>query len=418
MSTRPKGQLLHRHAKSGWRWAIRFTDHGRRRYLTLGREADGWTRRRAEDELANVLADVRRDLWVEPGRGSRRRKRRVRDPLFGTFVAQLLNERRGELSEGTLRHHAWCLAHLSRYFSDWRLREIDAQAVDEYRTEKVRESKARGRALEAGRPEHDDDGRVMRPLTPHSINRTVDTLQWVLTAALDYGLIDANPAQGKRRRLRYEVRAPVFLDSAAQIEALISAAEALDRSPESRVSDRLPMIGTLIFAGLRSGELGALLRRDVDLSEGRILIRQSKTAAGRREVAVSPILSSLLKRKPGLDPCRRPQELVFATRTGRPRDKDNIRGRILLPAVARADKLLEREGRPPLPVGVSPHKLRHTFASILVACGEDPVSVMYQLGHTSPEFTLRTYAHMMRREVGERERLRSLVSNEWEPPAY
>jgi integrase len=173
------------------------------------------------------------------------------------------------------------------------------------------------------------------------------------------------------------------------------------------------MIGTLIFAGLRSGEMGALLRRDVDLSAGRILIRKSKTAAGSREVTVSPILSSLLKQKPGLYPCRSPQELVFATRTGRPRDKDNIRGRILLPAVARADELLEREGRPPLPLGVSPHKLRHTFASILVACGEDPVSVMYQLGHASPEFTLRTYAHMMRREVGERERLRLLVGSDW-----
>lgn len=415
MSTRPKGQLLHRHAKSGWRWAIRFTVHGRRRYLTLGRDADGWTRRRAEDELANVLADVRRDLWVEPGRGSRRRRRRQADPLFGPFVARLMDERRGELSEGTLRHHGWCLAHLSRFFSDWRLSEIDAQAVDEYRTEKVREAEAREMAIEAGRPERDDGGRVMRPLTPHSINRTIDTLQWVLGAALDYGLIEANPAQGKRRRLHCEARPPVFLDSAAQVEALIAAAESLDRSPESRISDRLPMIGTLIFAGLRSGELGALLRRDVDLAEGRILIRQSKTAAGRREVTVSPILSSLLKRKPGLDPCRRPQELVFATRTGRPRGKDNIRGRILLPAVARADKLLEREGRPPLPQGVSPHKLRHTFASILVACGEDPVSVMYQLGHTSPEFTLRTYAHMMRREVGERERLRALVRSDWKP---
>jgi integrase len=235
------------------------------------------------------------------------------------------------------------LIYLSR-FSDWRLREIDAEAVDEYRTEKVREAEARERAIEAGRPQLHDGGRVMRPLTPHSINRTIDTLQWVLTAAMDYGLIEANPAQGKRRRLRQEARAPVFLDSAAQVEALISAAESLDRSPESRVADRLPMIGTLIFAGLRSGEMGALLRRDVDLSAGRILIRKSKTAAGSREVTVSPILSSLLKRKPGLYPCRSPQELVFATRTGRPRDKDNIRSRILLPAVVRADKLLKREG--------------------------------------------------------------------------
>lgn len=107
-------------------------------------------------------------------------------------------------------------------------------------------------------------------------------------------------------------------------------------------------------------------------------------------------------------------ELVVATRTGRPRDKDNIRGRILLPAAARVDKLLKGEGRPPLPLGVSPHKLRHAFASILVACGEDP-----RLGDVSararkPEFTLRTYAHIMRRG-GERERLRLLVGSDWGP---
>jgi hypothetical protein len=85
--------------------------------------------------------------------------------------------------------------------------------------------------MEAGRPEHDDGGRIMRPLTPHSINRTIDTLQWVLTAAMDYGLIEANPAQGKRRRLRYEARAPVFLDSAAQVEALIQPPSRLIARP-------------------------------------------------------------------------------------------------------------------------------------------------------------------------------------------
>ena len=29
----------------------------------LGRPEDGWTRRRAEEELENVLADVRRGIW-------------------------------------------------------------------------------------------------------------------------------------------------------------------------------------------------------------------------------------------------------------------------------------------------------------------------------------------------------------------
>lgn len=53
--------------------------------------------------------------------------------------------------------------------------------------------------------------------------------------------------------------------------------------------------------------------------------------------------------------------------------------------------------------------IRHTFASILVAIGRDPTHVMQQLGHTDPAFTLRVYAHVMRRSEDERERPRALV---------
>ena len=57
-------------------------------------------------------------------------------------------------------------------------------------------------------------------------------------------------------------------------------------------------------------------------------------------------------------------------------------------------KLLEARGLVPLPKGVTTHKPRHTFASTLIACGEDPASVMAQLGHTDPKFTLRVYTHL------------------------
>jgi integrase len=60
------------------------------------------------------------------------------------------------------------------------------------------------------------------------------------------------------------------------------------------------------------------------------------------------------------------------------------------------------------------HKLRHTFASILVAIGRDPTHVMQQLGHTDPAFTLRVYAHTMRGSEEERERLKALVEgHDW-----
>lgn len=45
---------------------------------------------------------------------------------------------------------------------------------------------------------------------------------------------------------------------------------------------------------------------------------------------------------------------------------------------------------------VTPHALRHTYASLLIAQGRDPVYVADQLGHSTPVITLRTYAHLFR----------------------
>jgi integrase len=57
---------------------------------------------------------------------------------------------------------------------------------------------------------------------------------------------------------------------------------------------------------------------------------------------------------------------------------------------------------------ITPHALRHTYASMLIAQGRDPVYVADQLGHSTPVITLRTYAHLFRaaqREVRSREQL-------------
>jgi hypothetical protein len=73
------------------------------------------------------------------------------------------------------------------------------------------------------------------------------------------------------------------------------------------------------------------------------------------------------------------------------------------------------QGRLRLPPSLS-RELRHTFASLLVALGEDPRYVMGQLGHTDPAVTLRLYTHTMRRVDDERTRLRALVDGlEWAP---
>jgi integrase len=144
-------------------------------------------------------------------------------------------------------------------------------------------------------------------------------------------------------------------------------------------------------------------------------IGRSKTTAGIREIPLLPILRDELAAHRAANPEAQPDDPVFPSSTGRPRDKDNLRNRVVEPAVHRADETLAQRQLPPLPAGLTPHKLRHTFASILVACGEDPASVMAQLGHTDPKFTLRVYTHLMRRGTDERQRLQALVHGDQHP---
>lgn len=415
MAAKSEGQVLERVWKRGRGYALRFIAYGERQYVTLGFERDGWNREAAEEALADILAEVRLGIWVPP----RKRKSAASEnagadgaPLFGPFARQLAASREGQVSEAHHRYELWTLSHLLPYFGDWFLADIDARAVDAYRHHKVQEAEARRRAIERRKPLRDERNRLLRPLSASSINKTIDMLQWVLSVALEYKLVSENAAAGKRRRLPQPHVAPVYLDTAEQIEALLEAAAELDRDPKFTLADRRAALAALVFAGPRAHELCNLLWRDVDLASGRLFIGRSKTQAGLREIRMLPVLRDILAAHKAAAYRSEPDDLVFPTATGGQRDKDSLRGRLLAATLARADEILKARGKVPLPKGVTPHKLRHTFASVLTACGEDAISVMRQLGHTDPAFTLRTYAHMMSREPGERARLKALVNGE------
>jgi integrase len=142
--------------------------------------------------------------------------------------------------------------------------------------------------------------------------------------------------------------------------------------PDRRGVARRALLATLAFAGLRVGELCALLWRDVDLAAGRLAIRQSKTGAGVRYVNLLPGLRDELDAHKARAVRTGAHDPVFATPSGRARDKDNVRNRILRPTVKRANEPLEEDDQAPLPDGLTPHSFRRTFASILVALGDDP----------------------------------------------
>jgi integrase len=105
---------------------------------------------------------------------------------------------------------------------------------------------------------------------------------------------------------------------------------------------------------------------------------------------------------------------VFTTRAGTPRDRHNVRARVLVPSVARANKRLAEQGHPSI-VGLTNHSLRRTFASLMYEAGASPAQVMAQMGHTSASMALEVYAKMMSRDRDTGVRIDALVRGE-KPP--
>jgi integrase len=394
-------------------FALRFRAYGKREFLTLGRPEDGWTTLMAERELAVVLRDVELGLWRPPAPGPQP----GRDPLFHEFASEWFAAKQRELAPNTASSYQNDLTnHLLPFFAEHTLSQITIGEVDRYRQQTVRDSAALAAAIKAGKPRMieivDRRGRRYRrqerPLSHRSINMHLDLLQQILELAVDHGTLSSNPAKGKRRRLKAQKPRPVYLDSAEHIAVLLEAAGQLDRDPKSRTKGRRAAIALLMLGGPRVSAAGALLGRNQDLANGRIDVAADKTSAGTREIDMLPLLREILIEHKA-ETHTGPDDPILTTRNGNARNRHNLLQRVVAPVVARADALLAERGGQPLPLGITPHKLRHTFASILFAIGKDPVYVMHQLGHTDPVFTLRVYAHVMRRSDEERKALKALV---------
>ncbi len=376
MARAATGQVLEYQLRQGKTYALRFRAYGHRQHLTLGSTAEGWTRKKASAELQNVLADVRRGIWQPPTTVA---PLPPQDPTFHEFASGWLASRRHELRPRTIEDYRWSLTdHLLPFLHRHRLSQITISEVDRYRTAKLREG----------------------ALNPTSINKTLTRLAQILDVAIEYhpDLLRGNPARGRRRRVKNVVPKRTFLE-ADQIGVLLQAAGELDASarPSGRHVGRRAILATLALAGLRVGELIELRWQDVDLAAARIRVRDAKTPAGVREVNIGGLLRDDLATHRAASRFTEPDDHVFATATGRPTDRNNIRERILRPAVETANERLVRLGQPPIDTSVTLHGLRRTYISLLLESGENPRVVMQQVGHAHPELTLRVYAQVMKR---------------------
>jgi integrase len=214
-----------------------------------------------------------------------------------------------------------------------------------------------------------------------------------LQTAVEWGLLARNVAdavtppraQGKEMQTWDEADITTFLEAARQ-------------------TPYFALFHTALFTGMRRSELLALRWRDLDLllcqlyvtrslhvlKGGQVVIRQPKSAKGRRMIALSPLTVSVLREhweKQALEwsilgISLTDDDLVFSHYDGKP----------LLPnTVSHAwFNLVHRAGLKPIRL----HDARHTHASIMLKQGTHPKIVQERLGHASIQITLDTYSHV------------------------
>jgi integrase len=395
MATRaPRGEIVrNRRRAGGFTYALRFSAHGKRHYVTLGRPEQGWTDKRAEEELANTLAAVRTGTW-RPWEPS---PEPVPGPTFHEFASAWFDQVKAELRPNTVLDYEWQLVvHLLPFFKDHLLSQITVAEVDRYREHKVAENRRIEAAAKRGKPRmikyEDRRGRkherTERTLSAVSVNKTITRLGQILEVAVERELISRNPAKvgGRRRKLKVSKPERTYLDRAEWITALLDAAGAMDREAKSNGQiPRRAMLATLVYAGLRISEALELRWRDVGLAGGRLRVRKSKTDAGIAYVdLLPPLREELTTLKMSASDVER-GTLLFPSAVGTRQDRNRVRTRVLAPAIERADKLLDAEGLARLPDGLTLHALRRTFASLLaILPGYDTPYIISQVRHTDP----------------------------------
>jgi integrase len=336
-------------------WVVDYRDGGGiRRWRTFG------TKREAEDCLAKTIPEVRQ-------------RRRVVVPVTTTlaqYADRWLHLITHTVKPRTLASYAGMVRlHLLPAFGTWRVQYLDKGTIKNLLANK----------LAAG-------------LSRNTVRILHATLRALLAAAVDDGVIVANPAEKLGRHLRLVIPKAVRQE---EIKAMTREQRALFLTTARKETPAYyPLFVTLAGTGMRLGEALALQWNDVHLEAREVRVARSLSrgqvdtpkAGHGRTVDMSQMLTEMLRQLEQQRAARvlerEWQEMppwVFCTRAGTPLDESKVR-RAMRKALMGAK----------LPLHFSPHCLRHTYATLMLQQGESLTYVQRQLGHASINLTADT----------------------------
>ncbi|MCB9681516.1 MAG: site-specific tyrosine recombinase XerD [Alphaproteobacteria bacterium] len=216
-----------------------------------------------------------------------------------------------------------------------------------------------------------------------SLARARSAVRQLFRFLVGEGLVAAD-ATARVQAPRFSTPLPTVL-TAAQVEAVLDAP---DPDGPLGLRDRA-MIQLLYSAGLRVSELVTVPLHQVRPDAGVLLVLgkgRKERMVPMGEVAATWVRRYLQEVRPSFDPAGRAREL-FLTHTGHGMTRQNVWQRL--------GRYARQAG---VPGKVSPHVLRHSFATHLLANGADLRALQAMLGHADIT-TTQIYTHVTRERL-------------------
>ena len=221
-----------------------------------------------------------------------------------------------------------------------------------------------------------------RDVSKRSAARKLSTIRTFYNFLINEGVVETNPADEVSHP-----KVPKWLPEFLSIDEMKQLLEAPPVDTAIGIRDRA-ILETLYSSGMRVAELTGVTLDDLDLLGGVAKVmgkgrKQRLAMLGRYAIGA---LREYLKVRNGLDRGLS-QDKVFLSRTGRPLQERDVHR-----MVARyAGRLWYRRS-------ISPHTLRHCFATHLLANRADLRSIQLALGHSSIS-TTQIYLHLDMRQL-------------------
>jgi integrase len=241
-------------------------------------------------------------------------------------------------------------------------------------------------------------------LRPKSLLNLYVLLQKMLNLAVALELLNSNPIQRVPKPKAERIEKPAI--SPNEVKGI---AGNMPRNLKA-------LIVLLYLTGVRIGEALALKWSDVDFEQSKLYIRRSvwrgkeQSPKSRRSIRAKHLLDGLqrvLQSHRELCVGAQPEDYVFANGAGRPYDPDDLRKRVLYPAMDKAG--IERK----LARAYGFHLFRHSAGTQMHEVTGDLKQTQSFLGHSGIGITSDVYVHLQPdSEVGSMEKLENAFFGE------